>query len=111
MSDEYDFVSTSALKLKEDGSKVSKKKKKKSKEVKATPSVTTKPTTSSTAPVVHSSDKTKAELIYEAEMEKRKMQTMLKRAEKTYKQRIVEFNDKLNNMTEFYDIQKVSWTK
>merc|ERR1712226_536928 len=112
MSDEYDFVSTSSLKLKDNGSKVSKKKKKKSKEVKPPPTVTTKPTTSSlTSEVESSTNKTKAELIYEAEMEKRKMQTMLKRAEKTYKQRIVEFNDKLNNMTEFYDIQKVSWTK
>ena len=50
MSDDYDLVYTSSLKLKQEGGKVGKKKKKKSKPVQQLPpSVTTKPTTCSSS--------------------------------------------------------------
>ena len=115
MSDEYSIASASPLKLKSD-SKVSKKKKKKRDVLESSISQTISEATSTsqTAPSVPSSSnsgKTKAEIAYENEMRKREMDTMLKRATKTYKQRVMEFNETLSSMTEFYDIQKVSWTK
>ena len=114
MSDEYFFASASPLKLKSD-SKVSKKKKKRGDVGNMSKSRTTSEEIASQIEQadssLSSSGKTKAEIAYENEMRKREMDTMLKRATKTYKQRIMEFNDTLSSMTEFYDIQKVSWTK
>ncbi|KAM7543167.1 hypothetical protein Aperf_G00000013308 [Anoplocephala perfoliata] len=55
--------------------------------------------------------KTAAELEFERKKEKRMMETILSKAEKSHKQRIMEFNEQLNSMSEHFDIPKVSWTK
>jgi protein FAM32A len=36
---------------------------------------------------------------------------ILKKAEKTHRQRVQEFNESLEKLSEHYDIPKVSWTK
>ncbi|NWW69092.1 FA32A protein, partial [Ifrita kowaldi] len=41
----------------------------------------------------------------------RQMQRILKKASKTHKQRVEDFNRHLDTLTEHYDIPKVSWTK
>lgn len=43
--------------------------------------------------------------------EKRQMERILKKASKTHKQRVEDFNRHLDTLTEHYDIPKVSWTK
>ncbi|VDD75100.1 unnamed protein product [Mesocestoides corti] len=55
--------------------------------------------------------KTAAEVEYEKKKEKRMLETILTKAEKSHKQRIMEFNQHLNAMSEHFDIPKVSWTK
>lgn len=55
--------------------------------------------------------KTAAEIEFERKKEKRMMETILSKAEKSHKQRIMEFNEQLNSMSEHFDIPKVSWTK
>nr|CDS30386.1 protein of unknown function DUF1754 eukaryotic [Hymenolepis microstoma] len=54
---------------------------------------------------------TSAEMEMERKKEARMMEVILRRAEKSHKQRIVEFNEQLNSMSEHFDIPKVSWTK
>ncbi|NWQ83397.1 FA32A protein, partial [Columbina picui] len=39
------------------------------------------------------------------------MERILKKASKTHKQRVEDFNRHLDTLTEHYDIPKVSWTK
>merc|ERR1712168_649005 len=55
--------------------------------------------------------KTKAELAYEKAQEKQAAARILKKASKTHKQRVEELNEYLGDLSEHYDIQKVSWTK
>ena len=55
--------------------------------------------------------KTKAEVAYEKAQEKRAANRILKKASKTHKQRVEELNEYLGDLSEHYDIQKVSWTK
>ena len=55
--------------------------------------------------------KTAAEVEFEKKKEKRMVETILSKAEKSHKQRIMEFNEHLNSMSEHFDIPKVSWTK
>ncbi|KAH9286452.1 Protein FAM32A [Echinococcus granulosus] len=55
--------------------------------------------------------KTAAEVEFEKKKEKRMMERILTKAEKSHKQRIMEFNEHLNSMSEHFDIPKVSWTK
>ncbi|XP_075390722.1 protein FAM32A-like [Tenrec ecaudatus] len=43
--------------------------------------------------------------------EKQQMEKILKKASKTHKQRVEDFNRPLDTLTEPYDIPKVSWTK
>ncbi|XP_064387083.1 protein FAM32A-like [Halichondria panicea] len=56
-------------------------------------------------------ERTKAELAFEKVQEKRKAERILKKARKTHKQRVEEFNSHLDTLTEHFDIPKVSWTK
>uniref|UniRef100_A0A8C5TD75 Family with sequence similarity 32 member A n=1 Tax=Malurus cyaneus samueli TaxID=2593467 RepID=A0A8C5TD75_9PASS len=51
-----------------------------------------------------------AQVAYERS-EKRQMERILKKASKTHKQRVEDFNRHLDTLTEHYDIPKVSWTK
>ncbi|XP_044306321.1 protein FAM32A isoform X3 [Varanus komodoensis] len=55
--------------------------------------------------------RTPAQLAYEKMQEKRKIERILKKASKTHKQRVEDFNRHLDTLTEHYDIPKVSWTK
>lgn len=55
--------------------------------------------------------KTKAEITYEKAIEKRMEQSILRKAEMSYKDRVEIYNKKLDELTEYNDIPKVSWTK
>ncbi|XP_055340637.1 protein FAM32A-like isoform X2 [Paramacrobiotus metropolitanus] len=57
------------------------------------------------------SSKTPAELKFQEMQEKRQVERIMKKAEKTHKQRVEEFNKHLDALSEHYDIPKVSWTK
>uniref|UniRef100_A0A8C5K3X9 Protein FAM32A n=1 Tax=Jaculus jaculus TaxID=51337 RepID=A0A8C5K3X9_JACJA len=60
----------------------------------------------------HCLDKqTLAQAALEKMQEKWQMERILKKASKTYKQRVEDFNRHLDTLTEHYDIPKVSWTK
>ncbi|KER25181.1 hypothetical protein T265_07286 [Opisthorchis viverrini] len=54
---------------------------------------------------------TKAQKELERRKDKRMLETVLSKAVKSHKQRIIEFNNHLETLTEHFDIQKVSWTK
>jgi len=56
-------------------------------------------------------NKTKAELRYIHMQEKMKAKRVMDKASKTHKMRVEEFNRHLDNLTEHFDIPKVSWTK
>jgi len=56
-------------------------------------------------------NRTKAELRFIKQQEKIKEQQILDKASKTHKNRVEEFNRHLDNLTEHFDIPKVSWTK
>jgi protein FAM32A len=55
--------------------------------------------------------RTSAEIAFERAKEKRTLDDMMKKPIKTHKERIMEFNEHLDNLSEHYDIPKVSWTK
>ncbi|NWS09283.1 FA32A protein, partial [Motacilla alba] len=55
--------------------------------------------------------RTPAQVAHEKMQEKRQMERILKKASKTHKQRVEDFNRHLDTLTEHYDIPKVSWTK
>ncbi|XP_040205588.1 protein FAM32A-like [Rana temporaria] len=54
---------------------------------------------------------TPAQIAFEKIQEKRQMERMLKKATKTHKQRVEDFNRHLDKLTEHYDNPKVNWTK
>ena len=54
---------------------------------------------------------TPAQVAFEKVQEMRQMERILKKASKTHKQRVEDFNRHLDTLTEHYDIPKVSWTK
>ncbi|KAI0230236.1 Protein FAM32A [Lamellibrachia satsuma] len=55
--------------------------------------------------------RTKAEIKFAETKAKRDAEEILKKASKTHKERIMEFNEHLDNLSEHFDIPKVSWTK
>ena len=55
--------------------------------------------------------RTPAQVAFEKVQEKRQMERILKKASKTHKQRVQDFNRHLDSLTEHYDIPKVSWNK
>ncbi|XP_064625459.1 protein FAM32A-like [Lineus longissimus] len=55
--------------------------------------------------------RTKAEMAFKRQQEKRQAESLLEKASKTHKERIMEFNGRLDDLTEHFDIPKVSWTK
>lgn len=60
----------------------------------------------------HCLDKrTPAQVAFEKTQEECQMERILKKASKTHKQRVEDFNQHLDTLTEHYDIPKVSWTK
>lgn len=54
---------------------------------------------------------TKAEQAFKSKQEKVSEGRIMKKASKTHKQRVEEFNKHLDSLSEHYDIPKVSWTK
>jgi len=54
---------------------------------------------------------TKAQLSFFKMQEKIQAERAIQKASKSHRQRVEEFNRKLDEMTEHYDIPKVSWTK
>lgn len=54
---------------------------------------------------------TKAELAFRKMQERMQEKRIMEKASQTHKQRVEKFNQALDNLTEFYDIPKVSWTK
>ncbi|XP_048415817.1 protein FAM32A-like [Stegostoma tigrinum] len=55
--------------------------------------------------------RTPAQKAFDKMQEKRQIERILKKASKTHKQSVEEFNRHLDTLTEHYDIPKVSWTK
>ncbi|KAA0712167.1 Protein FAM32A-like [Triplophysa tibetana] len=55
--------------------------------------------------------RTPAQMAFDKVQEKRQMERILKKASKTHKRRVEDFNRHLDALTEHYDIPKVSWTK
>ena len=112
---EYESVQRGSLKLKgvSDGG-VKKKKKKKDKKMKKELEQITGGEKSSQAQIEEDQpvdSRTKAEIAFEEVQQKRSVEKVLKKAQKTHKERIMEFNTHLDNLTEHFDIPKVSWTK
>jgi len=54
---------------------------------------------------------TKAEQAFKSKQDKIAERRILRKAAKTHKQRVEEFNKHLDSLSEHYDIPKVSWTK
>ncbi|XP_067271876.1 protein FAM32A-like [Pseudorasbora parva] len=107
---EYKSVQKGSLKLK--GVSVASKKKKKKDKVKknleeqAMTSQDEKGTKK-----VYVDKRTPAQMSFDKIQEKRQMERILKKASKTHKRRVEDFNRHLDSLTEHYDIPKVSWTK
>ncbi|XP_034972930.1 protein FAM32A [Zootoca vivipara] len=115
MSSEYEAVQRGALRLK-GGVGVSpagKRKKKKDKEKsKIVDQIVSSKMQEEEEEEKRALDKrTPAQLAYEKMQEKRQIERILKKASKTHKQRVEDFNRHLDTLTEHYDIPKVSWTK
>jgi len=109
MSDEYAKVSRGKLKLKTDGeiSKKKKKKKDKEKELEKIAQID-----SSQIEIRQETRKlTKAEESFKKMQDKMQKKRILEKASTTHKQQVEKFNEKLDNLTEHFDIPKVSWTK
>ncbi|XP_019752376.1 protein FAM32A-like [Hippocampus comes] len=111
---EYQHVQKSALKIKGVGSISSgKKKKKKDKESKHRMEqvATNQNDEELKAKRAYMDKRTPAQIAFDKMQEKRQMERILNKASKTHKHRVEDFNRHLDNLTEHYDIPKVSWTK
>lgn len=132
MSDEYAQCTKGKLKLKTDG-EISKKKKKKSSKKKSEEKIAQ--TSKDTIQLSSSSREerfTKAELAFKQMQDKMQKKRIMEKAQTTHKQQVIssinliysdvligherysqveKFNEKLDQLTEHFDIPKVSWTK
>ena len=122
MADEYAFASKSALKLKGVEPSVKKKKKKKDKEKereRMEKSLGEGSSSSAAEELVDNpSDddamfkgKTPSEIAYLKKKRQVELDRIKKKAELNHKEKVEKFNSYLNNLSEHYDIMKVSWTK
>lgn len=135
MSDDYEFVARGSLKLKKDNPGITDKRKMKKKQKKikgqdlleraiesnilVAENGQTKSNDDETISSVNSNSHiqsddswmTEAEKKFLAQQEKRQLARVMAKASKTHKQRVEEFNSNLENLSEHYDIPKVSWTK
>ena len=135
MADDYEYVAKSSLKLKKTDGMVMKAKKKKKKNkviddknkfkqmIEKSLADTNSDSSNGygTDPKAQSSgdknadDKfkwmTAAERKFLEQQERRQTERIMAKASKSHKQRVEEFNSHLENLTEHYDIPKVSWTK
>ncbi|XP_071951996.1 protein FAM32A-like [Antedon mediterranea] len=113
MSNPYQSAGGS-LKLKGVSDHVIKKKKKKGKKLKKLEQQvpTTAQDSQEDVPTkVKREKRTPAEIAFDRVQEKRKAQRILEKAQKKHKERVEEFNQNLDKLSEHYDIPKVSWTK
>lgn len=120
MSD-YDHVQKGSLKLKKSALSVepSIKKKKKHRKSEELKNLQAKEILTAGEPVEEinnkaasdSNKKTKAELAFQKTKEERMVNEITTKVSKSHKERIMEFNQYLDNLSEHYDIPKVSWTK
>ncbi|XP_017262331.1 protein FAM32A-like [Kryptolebias marmoratus] len=111
---EYEKIQKSALKLKGVGElSAGKKKKKKNKESKHRMEqvVTSQSDEEVKTKKAYVDKRTPAQMAFDKMQEKRQMERILKKASKTHKHRVEDFNRHLDTLTEHYDIPKVSWTK
>lgn len=115
MSDQYATVQKGSLKLKIIGivSSGKKKKKKKNKEKKhrLEQQINTNKNEEEETKSGYIDKRTPAQIAFDKMQEKRQMERILNKAEKTHKRRVEDFNRHLDSLTEHYDIPKVSWTK
>ncbi|KAH8552319.1 hypothetical protein BGW37DRAFT_466906 [Umbelopsis sp. PMI_123] len=102
----YDHVASGSLKLKGSSSGITKKKKKskKSKLEDATRHAVADEKKRSTYVAV---EKTPAELKFEETQRRRQEEKIRRSAEKSHKEKVAEFNQKLEELSEHYDIPKV----
>ncbi|XP_053698050.1 protein FAM32A [Sabethes cyaneus] len=126
MSDEYQYASKGKLKLKCDA-EIKKKKKKKSKDKeklreKLEKTMEQSSTSSSGGgggstsngqgqPQASGRVLTKAEAAFKNMQDKMQKKRIMEKASMTHKQRVEQFNQHLDGLTEHFDIPKVSWTK
>jgi len=101
-TDEYDLISRKPLNLLSDKEKKGKSKKRLRDEHQAEAQKEVKVIITTT---------TKAEESFRSKQEEIAQKRILKKASKTHKQRVEEFNKHLDSLSEHYDIPKVSWTK
>lgn len=108
--DEYATITKKPLKL---NSTEKKEKKRKSSKLRDDSIRTDHPSTSSSSSGVKiiKTTLTKAEEQFRAKQKEIAKDRILKKASKTHKQRVEEFNKHLDSLSEHYDIPKVSWTK
>ena len=122
MADEYAFASKSALKLKGVEPQIKKKKKKKDKDrdrEKVEKSLGEGSSSSTGEELVDNpSDedpmfrgKTPSEVAYLKKKREVELERIKKKANLNHKEKVEKFNSYLNNLSEHYDIMKVSWTK
>ncbi|XP_038111665.1 protein FAM32A-like [Culex quinquefasciatus] len=119
MSDEYQHAARGKLKLKSD-SEIKKKKKKKSKDKdkeklreKVEKSLEQSGSGNGQQQQVKPTGRvlTKAEESFKKMQEKMQKKRIMEKASMTHKQRVEQFNQHLDGLTEHFDIPKVSWTK
>ncbi|XP_017774995.1 PREDICTED: protein FAM32A-like [Nicrophorus vespilloides] len=107
--DPYAHAVPAKLKMKGDGGiKKKKKNKKKAKQLVEEISLMEENETEETKFEVK---RTKAEIAFLNMREKNQTKRILEKATVTHKEKVEKFNRDLDNLTEFYDIPKVSWTK
>ena len=120
MADEYAFASKSALKLKGVEPQIKKKKKKKDKERERENAEKSlgEGSSSNSDLVDNPSDedpmfkgKTPSEIAYLKKKRQVELDRIKKKANLNHKEKVEKFNSYLNNLSEHYDIMKVSWTK
>ncbi|XP_011663160.1 protein FAM32A [Strongylocentrotus purpuratus] len=102
-----------ALKLKGGGDLGAKKKKKRKKESKKLEQVMTslREEDEIEERQAKRDKRTKAQKAFDKTQEQRQLVRILDKASKKHKERVNEFNSKLDTLTEHFDIPKVSWTK
>ncbi|KAF7203018.1 protein FAM32A-like [Nothobranchius furzeri] len=111
---EYEKIQKSSLKLKGVGElSAGKKKKKKSESKHRMEQVVTSQNDEEEVKTkkAYIDKRTPAQIAFDKTQEKRQMERILKKASKTHKHRVEDFNRHLDTLTEHYDIPKVSWTK
>ncbi|CAO3643962.1 unnamed protein product [Cunninghamella blakesleeana] len=101
----YDHVSGGSLKFKGGSSSIKKKKKKSSKD--KVKKAIEEATTDKKPEVQQVIEKTEAEIKFEQIKLQRQMERVSKAAQKSHKERVADFNNKLEQLSEHHDIPKV----